>query len=242
VTSNIIKSIAAAVLMLQVSQSVDDIVSGVSANVRAFREFIPGIVCTETMQSGEFKDGKLVRPRIFESNFIPTRMNGGRVAFTPTREVLVVDGKAIKKGSKPPADLVQSTDYAFVPNIVFGQANAADHDFRLAATETLDGVSAIVLEFASKEGQTGLRIVDPIRGNYVLKDSGKAWIHPQTRQILKLEQHHLNDPELAREVSISFGEFVIGGMKHWLPKSIRYSAVERKKTLGFIAEYRDCRR
>jgi hypothetical protein len=231
-------------LLLAPQQNVDEVVSSVSANVRAFREFIPGIVCTETMKSGEFdKDGKLVRPRTFESNFAPARMNSGRITFTPTREVVAVDGKALKKDSKPPADLVQSTDYSFVPNIVFGQANAADRDFRLAGTESLSGVNAIVLEFVSKETQTTLRIVDPIRGNYVLKDSGKAWIHPDTKQLLKLEDRYLNDPELAKEVSITFGEFAIEGTTRWLPKTVRYSVTaQKKKPVGFIAEYSNCRR
>jgi hypothetical protein len=230
-------------LLLAPQQNVDDIVSSVSANVRAFREFIPGVVCTETMKSGEFdKDGKLVRPRTVESNFAPARINSGRPTFTPTREVVAVDGKALKKGAKPPADLVQSTDYPFVPNIVFGQANAADRDFRLAGTESLGGINAVVLEFVSKETQTTLRIVDPIRGSYVLKDSGKAWIHPETKQILKLEDRYLNDPEIAKEVSMTFGEFAIDGMNRWLPKTIRYSVTaNKKKPVGFIAEYSNCR-
>jgi hypothetical protein len=223
-------------------QNLDEVIPAVSRNVREFRDFIPNIVCTETMKVGEFgKDGKLVRPRMFESNFAPARVASGRVTFTPTREVLNVDGKPLKKGSKTPEDLVQSTDYPFVPNIVFGLGNVDDHDFKLAGTETLDGVNSLVVEFASKDTQKTLRIVDPIRGNYVLKDSGKAWIDPVAKLVLKLEQHYLNDPDLAREVTMTFGEFLIEGTKHWLPKTIRYSAVERKKTLGFIAEYGDCR-
>jgi hypothetical protein len=230
-------------MLLSPQQNVDDIVSSVSVNARAFREFIPGIVCTETMKSGEFaKDGKLVRPRTFESKFAPARTTGGRIAYSPTREVVAVDGKALKKGAKPPSDIVQSTDYPFVPNIVFGQANAADRDFKLVGAENLDGVNAIVLEFVSKETQTTLRIVDPIRGTYVLKDAGKAWIHPETKQILKLEDRYLNDLDLAPEVSLTFGEFVVDGVKRWLPKSIRYSAADKKKKrIGFIAEYSDCR-
>jgi hypothetical protein len=237
-----IRLIAAVLFLMSAPQNVNELVPAVTKNVREFREFIPNIACTETMKVGEFgKDGKLIRPRVFESSFTPARIASGRITFSPTRDVMAVDGKPFRKGAKPPEDLVQSTDYPFVPNIVFGTGNVDDHDFKLAGMESVEGFNSVALEFSSKADQKTLRIVDPIRGSYVLKDSGKAWIHPDTKQIVKLEQHYLNDPELAREVTMTFAEFTIDGMKHWLPKTIRYSAVERKKTLGFVADYADCR-
>lgn len=225
-------------------QSVDEVVAGVSTRVREFREFAPNVVCTEIVRSGEFeKDGKMVKVKSVESVFRPTRITNGRTVFSPTREVVAVDGKALKKDAKVPASaIIQSTDYTFVPSIAFAPDNLDSRIYRLASPETIDGVRGLVVEFVTKEDQKGIRINDPLLGAYLLKDSGKAWIHPDTKRILKLEDRYLNDPDSAREVAITFGEFTIDGTAHWLPKSIRYSVTDKKKKpVGFIAEYSNCR-
>jgi hypothetical protein len=44
-------------------------------------------------------------------------------------------------------------------------------------------------------------------------------------------------------VSITFGEFAIDEVKRSLPKAVRYSVTaQKKKPVGFIAEYSNCRR
>jgi hypothetical protein len=196
------------------------------------------------VRSGEFeKDGKMVKVKSVESLFRPSRITNGRTVFSPTREVVAIDGKALKKDAKAPASaIIQSTDYTFVPSIAFAPDNLDSRAYHLAAPETFEGVNALVVEFVTKENQKGIRVNDPLLGAYLMKDSGKAWIHPDTKRILKLEDRYLNDPESSREVAVTFGEFSIDNEAHWLPKSVRYSVTDKKKKpVGFIAEYSDCR-
>jgi hypothetical protein len=115
----------------------------------------------------------------------------------------------------------------------------------MAGDTFIGSTPAMVIEYATKKGQTSLLF--EVKGKKVIvKDTGKAWIDPVTMQVLRLERHFLDFPTFSSFATfIDYGETKIGGKTFWMPKTVRAEATDdqaAKNKVEYIAEYSKCRR
>jgi hypothetical protein len=107
------------------------------------------------------------------------------------------------------------------------------YDFRSVARETIDGRSALVLDFSARPGKRDLD------GDSVLRRlTGRIWVDEEERQVVRAELRNtdavkfgLGIAKLSRlDAVLEFRKFEPGV---WLPRSIRLEYAGRKVFKGF---------
>jgi hypothetical protein len=108
------------------------------------------------------------------------------------------------------------------------------YDFRSVARETIDGRSALVLDFTPRPGKRDLD------GDSVLRRlTGRIWVDEDERQVVRA---HLRNTD-----AVKFGLGIVARLSHvdavlefrkledgvWLPRSIRIEYAGRKLFKGF---------
>jgi len=228
--------------------SVDEVLAAVSRNVRDFQERLPDFVCDERITSTASESGTLRTMKIVESVFKAVQKSSslqgnGQPAFTETREIMAVDGKAVRKGTAMPRlPLAMLGGFSDVLNMTFSPENLEFHTYKL--TETLDG-GKLVVKFATKDHQQKLRTF--LNGDsLVAKDTGTAWIDATSYQVVRIERNSLTlPPNLSRlKNTVEYGWTAIGDREFWLPLLMRSDATGRdtRKTKVFMADYTNCKK
>jgi len=75
----------------------------------------------------------------------------------------------------------------------FSTRAALFHDYQIAGREKCNNRPALVIKFATKRGQSGLRAEWGGR-TMVQRDRGTAWIDEETLQVLRIERRFMNLP------------------------------------------------
>jgi hypothetical protein len=167
-------------------------------------------------------------------------------AFAESREILAIDGKPVRKGTAfPKLPYRFAGGYSSVLATTFAPDNLPIHNYTLADRYKSEASSAILVRFATKEGQQKLRGI--FQGTQLIaKDVGAAWIEQESFHVLRLQRQSLNLPSsLARSmVTVDYGPVTIGEGQFWMPKAIRADVNERNSrvSVSYVAEYTDCKR
>jgi len=233
---------------LSAPQSLDSVLTGVSGNVKNFRDSLPDFVCNERITSQNLdKTGKIADQLTVESVFSVRKRDAGRgPSLVEGREPLTINGKPAKKGTAfPKLPFRHGDGFSAGLFLTFHPDNLEFQTYKLAGSEGLSGNNALIIEFATKEGQQRLRYFERDGDSFALQHSGKAWIHLGAMQALRLDIRYLNTPNLnPYSSSIDYEEFDISGGKFWMPKKVKAEGTNTKsKTKGiYAAEYSNCRK
>jgi hypothetical protein len=208
-------------------QNVAEIVGKVQSNVQASRSSRGELDCKEKRTFLSSTNGATSLIWSAETDIV--RTPEGR----PFRRVLSVQGRA-------PESWLQKGDSPFGNEELFGTAehifttpNRDSRTFKAAASETLNGRAALVVEF---EGHPP---------NFI-REFGKAWIDKDSFRVMRIEVHSINerfDPFTTEE----YAGVNIDGKQFWLStkRTIETrstpTAPEGRKTIE-ITELSDCRR
>jgi hypothetical protein len=215
--------------------SADEALARIHENVGRFETSLPDFLCDERITSREVEDGKTKSETVTDSIFVGTQHKNKNFTFTESREILAVNGKKVSKGSALRGPYFYLGGFSSILVTVFGPKWAPYHDYKVAGMETVAGRTLLAVEFATKEGQTAIRQTFTHKGQQpnqadvlASRYTGKAWIDPQSMQVVRLERHDLNLPSTVRSLVISteYALVTIDGKPFWMPKSMRAENVE----------------
>lgn len=230
-------------------RTMDNVLAAVSRNVKDFEDLLPDFVCDEKITSSSYESGKLREIKMVESTFTavqqPSAAPGrGRLAFTETREVLAIDGRPVQKGTRmPKLPLGMAGGFGALLGMTFSPKNLQYHNYDLDSRP--DSAGRLIIRFTTKENQRELRTM--LNGEGLInKDSGTAWIDPDTLQVERLEREFFSLPRALKQLqnTVEYGPTVIGDRQFWLPRSMRTDVTDRnpKSTKTFLAEYTNCKK
>jgi hypothetical protein len=217
------------------SPSADEALARIHENVGRFETSLPDFLCDERITSRETEDGKTKSETVTDSIFVGTQHKNKNFTFTESREIMAVNGKKVSKGTTLRGPYFYLGGFSSILVTVFGPKWAPYHDYKVVGMETVAGRTLLAIEFATKEGQTAIRQTfthkgqPPNQANVLAsKYTGKAWIDPQSMQVVRLERHDLNLPPTVRSVVISteYAVVTIDGKPFWMPKTMRAENVE----------------
>lgn len=211
---------------------------------------LPDFVCNERVTSTEFESGRMRKQRVVDSIFTGVQRssqdNRVRFAFAESREVVAIDGKPARKGTPFPKLPYQfAGGFSSLLITTFATDNLQYHDYTIADRYKSEGTDALLVRFATKEGQQTLRSV--FQGaQLVAKDVGAAWIDSKSFHVLRLLRQSLNlPPGFTRSTATAdYSPVTIDEKQFWMPTKIRAEVTERNSeaTVSYVAEYSDCRR
>jgi hypothetical protein len=224
--------------------TVDEILARVQTNTGQFESSLPDFVCDETIHSQRFDNGVLAREVIAESHFTGLQRRSGNLSFTETREFVTINDKPAAKAGKVRKIPVFGGGFSSILDQTFSAGYAPLHDFKITGRETFNGRAAIGMEFSTKPDQHDLRA----RWNnkeMIQRDTGKAWIDEETRQVMRIERRYLNlPPEFSgMVVTVDYGPVSIEGKPFWMPRKVECHQSMKSGSRGeFTAEYRNYRK
>ena len=231
------------------AQSLNEVLSAVSRNVKEFQDLLPDFVCNERVTSTEFDSGRVLKERVVESIFTGVQQvnieNRFRAAFTESREVLTIDGKPAKGAAFPKVPYRFTGGFSSLVITTFAADNLQHHNYSIADSYKSGSSSALLVQFATKEGQQHLRVL--FQGTRLFaKDVGAAWIDQTSFEVLRLQRQSLNlPPDFTRSVvTADYGLVTIGERQFRMPVRIRAEVTERnpRATVSYVAEYGECRK
>jgi len=213
--------------------------------VKEFEFSLPDFVCKERITSGEVVAGYFRQQVFFDSVFIGTQNKDeqGR-PFTESREIKTIDGREAEKGRQPEVPFFFGGGFSSVLDATFGGKNIPYHTYKLAGTETIDDRPALVIKFATKDGQKDVSF-EFLGSRFISRDTGTAWIDPESMRVVRLERRYLNVPPPygVVTVSIEYSAVVLNGKTFWMPKTVVVEETQNhsRKPVGarYIAEYSD---
>ncbi|HYL76840.1 MAG TPA: hypothetical protein VEU96_21670 [Bryobacteraceae bacterium] len=232
----------------QQSLTLDQVLKRVQENVVQFEASLPDFVCTESITSSKLSGGIVSKQTVIESTFvgIQKKDKDGRIHYNETRELASVDGKKAGKGQKLKGPFLLRGGFSGLLSTTFDALMAPHRNYRLESAQSLEGKEVLVVGFSTKKGQTGIGANFNGKG-FLVDDSGKAWIDPDSMQVLRLERLVLNGPRPFPLWStwVDYGQVLIGGRLFWMPKFVRSEV--RSGNSGqpegrFTAEYTNYRK
>jgi hypothetical protein len=233
-------------LTAQPAPSLEAVLSQVRHNVEQSWSSLPDFVCTETVRSQAFENGKATKKTVIQSVFTAMRVDRANTfSMQESREVTAIDEKPVRKGaSLPDAPLFPDGSTA---NLLFAAFILDAHEYKLAGTDSVRGRPALRIEFASRDNQKSL-IIAFDQKPFLARDTGKAWIDPDSMQVVRLELRLLNMPGVeAFSTSTDYEALVLDDRQFWLPKTVFAESIGGKGrkssyAANFTAEYTDCRK
>src|SRR5436189_5884006 len=114
--------------------------------------------------------------------------------FAESREVVAIDGKPAPKGARfPKLPYRFAGGFSSLLIMTFAPDNLQYHDYSIADRYRSPSGDALLVRFATKEGQQKLRGV--FQGKqFVEKDVGAAWIDAASFRVVRLLRQSLNLP------------------------------------------------
>ena len=232
------------------AQSLNEVLEAVSKNVKEFQDLLPDFVCDERVTSTEFDAGRLIKEKVVESVFAGFQRsrdeNRAHFAFTESRDVVAIDGKPARKGTAfPKLPYNFAGGYSSLLTTTFAPDNLSIHNYTLGDSYKSSDSSAILVRFATKDGQQ--KLTGMFQGmQLTAQDIGAAWIDQKSFRVLRLQRRSLHlPPGLTRSVAtVDYGPVTIGEGQFWMPKRIQAEIDENspRVTLSYVAEYTRCRK
>jgi hypothetical protein len=225
-------------------QTVEEILARVQSNTGQFETSLPDFVCDEKVTSRDIEKNGLVEV-VIESHFAGLQKETRKLGFTEHREIVTLNGKPARKNQKFEGPFLFDGGFSAILHETFSAKNVPSQTYKIAGEEMLAGKPAIVIEFATREGQKELYITFYGK-TLVQKDVGKAWVDKQTLQLLRLERHFLNVPKGESPIlsTVEYGEVQIDGKSFWMPSVVRSEQAQLKgaRSGEYRAEYTNYRK
>ncbi|PYP93310.1 MAG: hypothetical protein DMG65_01355 [Candidatus Angelobacter sp. Gp1-AA117] len=226
--------------------TLDEILLRVQEHVKEFEFSLPDFVCNETITSKEILRGQVAHKTIIDSVFSGRQNNDGgtQQPFTEARTIRMIDGRPAGKDEQLKAPVLFGGGFSSILDATFSDKKAQYHNYKLIGTEKLNGRPTLVIEFATKKDQTEL-LFEFLGRKFISKDVGKAWLDPETLNVIRLERRYLNLPPLdgVLAVSVDFAKIEINGKTFWMPRTVRVEqsqpGAKKPVSIQYIAEYSD---
>jgi hypothetical protein len=224
--------------------SIEEILARVQAGTGQFEKSLPDFVCDEKISSLARYGKKMIEVTTL-SHFTGVQKKSGPMNYTESRELISVDGRAAQPGQELSGPILFGGGFSSVLNETFSPRYAPIHSYRVAGERQFRGRTTLVVEFATRPGQTLL--AQDIDGHrYLLNDTGVAWIDKETLRVLRLRRRYLNVPEgnSPAEATVDYSEVQIDGKPFWMPKTVRMTQ-GRSRTFqngAYTAEYSNYRK
>jgi hypothetical protein len=228
----------------------NEVLGTVSQNVKDFQDMLPDFVCNEKVTSTAFESGKMRKERVVESIFtgVQRSLEEDRVGFvfSESRDVVAIDGKPVPKGTRfPKLPYRFAGGFSSLLVMTFAPENLQYHDYSIADRYRSASGDALLVRFATKEGQQKLRAV--FQGKQLIeKDVGAAWIDSMSFRVVRLLRQSLNLPPVFTRsaTTVDYGPVTIDEKQFWMPTKINAEVTERSTgtTVSYVAEYSDCRK
>lgn len=224
--------------------TLDEILLRVQEHVKEFEYSLPDFVCNEIITSKEIVRGQVAHKTIIDSVFSGTQSQDGGTQrpFTEARTIRMIDGRPAGKDEQLKAPVSFGGGFSSILDATFSEKNAQYHNYKLMGTEKLNGRPALVIEFATKKDQTEL-LFEFLGRKFVSKDVGKAWLDPESLNVIRLERRYLNLPPLdgVLNVSVDYAKVEINGKAFWMPQMIRVEqsqpVAKNSMNIQYIAKY-----
>jgi hypothetical protein len=215
---------------------VEAVVAAVSRNVKELQDILPDFVCNERITSTIFESGRVQKTKVVDSLFSVRN-------HREQREVIAIDGKPAKKGSKMPSLPANiNGTFNYVPIATFSPANLEAHKYDLRKPADAE---KFVVQFATTSDQK--KLFWNLNGDTrVAMDTGIAWIDMTSMQVVRIERNLMNLPSsLSRwAITVDQAPITIGEKQFWLPQTFQTEVSERdpRKTALFVSEYSNCKK
>ena len=235
---------------------VDEALARIRENVGQFETSLPDFICNEKITSRLVVRGKISKETVTESIFTGAQQKSKSFTFVETREIATINGKKVRRGTPLKGPYVYLGGFSSLLVTTFGPKCTPYHNYKVTGMETVDGRTLLAVEFATKPGQTEIKqtffrkqmlyYTSDVRSE---KDTGKAWIDPESMQVVRLERHYLNLPSTVRSLMVSteYAKVTIDRKPYWMPKTVRAENVENRNSKPpanefWIAEYSNYRK
>ena len=193
--------------------------------------------------------GKISHQTVVDSVFSGRQMDEKETPFSESREIRIIDGKQAARGEQLRVPFFFGGGFSSILDATFGEKNVPYHNYKLAGTRKVEGRTALIIKFETKPGQTEV-CFDFMGRKIISKDRGKAWVDPETMQVVHLERTYLNLPPAdgVLVVSVDYAKAVINGKTFWMPRTVRAEETQPsahyKKTASaeYVAEYSNYRK
>ncbi len=221
-----------------------DILAKIQTTTGDFLQSLPDFICDETITSKAIVHGKPLQV-VNESHFVGRQQRSHNMLFTETREVISINGKPAGKKKNIEGPVLFGGGFSSLLHETFDPQMVPDQTYRMAGEEAFGGRVALVIEYATREGQKNLNF-DFYGKAYPEKDEGKVWIDKQSLAVLRIERRYLNVPkgETPIVATVDYGEVRIEGRPYWMPVTVkaRQARGRRGEQAQYVAEYRNYRR
>lgn len=244
-------AIAAGILLLLnsagFSESVpnlEQMLPRVQEHVREFELLLPDFICDETIISRELVAGTIHHETVIASSFRGTQHPDEKDRpFTESREVLTIDGRPTPKGQPAKGPFFFGGGFSSVLDEIFSRKNEQYFHYKIIGEEKLEGKTAWLIRFETKEGQREILYREIFGSQSAVSGKGKAWIDPETMNVMRLEFQYLNPPfyEGILEVTVDYAPVEIKEKTFWMPKLVtaEQTVPNTKHSVGgqYIASY-----
>jgi hypothetical protein len=222
----------------------EQVLESVQAHVSEFAHGLPDFICDETITSRELWGGRAKHETVFESEFTGRQntVENGK-PFVESRAIKTVNGRPAAPAQELKAPFLYGGGFSSVLVEIFARENAPYFNYSLSGTETLAGQTALVIKFETRNGQKRLTYRDLFGQRTYLNGRGKAWIDPESMNVMRLELRYLDPPAGAGElkVSVDYAPVTIKEKTFWMPRivSAAQTIPNAKVPVGgqYIAEY-----
>lgn len=217
--------------------TLDAILIRLQNNLTIYRASVPDFFCDEHVVSNMSLQNQPYRHTATDSVFRLKRSVTGKSLnqFIESREIKTVDKKPAKKqGLSGPAILAGAFSNALeVVSIELSHC----YDYRLLPHQHLHRHPVLVIDYALKAST-----VDDQTCPGPEMQSGRAFIDPQTMEVVRLEQrmpHHEIVPGVYGPWiwSIDYARAIFNDNPFWMPKAITSIATAKTSEWSFVATY-----
>lgn len=222
----------------------EQVLPRVQDHVDEFAHRLPDFISNETITSSEVMgNGRTGRKVVIESEFKGRQNNveNGR-PFIESREIKTINGSTVKPDHQLTGPFFYLGGFSSILVAVFSRENEPYFNYTFAGTEKLAGRPALIFKFETRHGQKKLLYHDILNRHAYVKGKGKAWIDPETMNVLRLEFHYLDSADAigGLDVTVDYSPVTIQDKTFWMPQ--RVTAVQaipgsRSMSVRYTAAY-----
>jgi hypothetical protein len=212
-------------LLAQVSpRGLEQVLPRVQDHVDEFAHNLPDFICDETITSRELEGaGKVRNEVVVESEFKgrQNKVENGK-SFIESREIKTMNGKPVRPDQQLIGPFFYSGGFSSILVAVLSRENEPYFNHTISGAETLAGRPALLLKFETRRGQKRLLYHDLFHHQSYLKGKGKAWIDPESMNVLRLEFHYQDSGGAigGLDVSVNYAPVTILDKTFWMPQLV----------------------
>jgi hypothetical protein len=225
------------------SSSLEQVLPRVQDHVDEFAHHLPDFICHETITSNEVMGaGKAGQKVVVESEFRgrQNKVESGK-PFVESREIKTMDGNPVRPDQRLMGPFFYRGGFSSILVAVFSRENEPYFSYTLVGIETLAGHPALVLKFETRRAQKRLLYHDLFNRQAYLKGKGKAWIDPDTMNVLRFEFHYQNSQSAVGglDVTVEYAPVTIQDKIFWMPQLVtaNQEVPNSRSSVRYVAAY-----